>query len=202
MATVLLVGLAASSCGNERNETDIRDTLDRQVCTGEDVGPGFNHQTSGDFSLTNLAGMTLGHESERLAAFKKAGVVGGHFAFWKQVAGHPPFDPPFDVVCQVLEFDSDASAEGFVAGDAGTLVSAMVAMLPESYTTTEAAAAQPAGARAFSLVGESDTGRLSVGASALASGRYVRSVYVGGLEGSGELAEAQRIQENMAARLK
>lgn len=191
----------AAACGNERNETDLANSLDRQVCTGADLGDGFNHQTSGDFSPANLAALGDDEQAQR-KQFEAAGMIRGHFAYWKQVAGHPPFEPPLDIVCQVIEFESDDDATTFVATQGNAAAPAVIALLPPTRQQAEVTApGAPAGSRAFAITADSDAGRLTLGAVIAAAGRYVRSVYTGGLDGSRSLEESVRIQERMAARL-
>lgn len=201
-AILSLLAFAVAGCGNTRNETDPADILDRQVCTGADVGNGYNHQTSGDFSPANLAAISPDNEAGELKKLEQAGLIGGHFAYWKQVAGHPPFDPPLDVVCQVLEFDSETEAAAFAAGTAEDVASAVIALLPARHTVAEVANVGMTPSREFAITGDGDAGPTTMTALVVVSGRYVRSVYAGGLDPTHAAAESERIQQQMATRLR
>lgn len=203
----LLALLAAASatgftaCGNARNESDTSDRLDGQVCTQDDVGPGFNHQTSGDFSPRNLA--DLGDEAPaRLAAYRAAGMLKGHFVYWKEVSGKPPFDPPLDVVCQVVEFQTAAQARTFVSSLAASEVaSTLIGWLPEHFESFHAET-PPLGdaARGFELHGIGDAGPVTVTGIMVAAGKYVRSISAGGPSTGPKIGQAIALQVRVAGR--
>lgn len=203
----LLALLAAASaagfpaCGNDRNDSQALDRLDAQVCNQGDVGDEFNHQTSGDFSPRNLA--DLGDDApSRLASYRAAGMTRGHFVYWKEVAGSPPFDPPLDVVCQVTEFRTAEQAEAFVVGLApGDAASTLIGWLPGEYESVAVQTpALGAAARGFEIRGQGDAGPVTVVTAMVASGKYVRTISAGGPNTSASIAHAVALQERVANR--
>ena len=45
-----------------------------------------------------------------------AGMERGKFVYYKQALPKPPFDPPLNVVCQVIEFETEEGARAWVDG--------------------------------------------------------------------------------------
>lgn len=208
---LLAAGLAfaAASCRSERNTSDPGDLLDQQVCTQSDVGAGYREQTSGDFSLANVADLSSAPDSRR-RQLEADGLQRGHFAYWKHTVGSPPFEPPLEIVCQVLEFATGEQARQFVAGlrtEPDDLATSAMTWLPDGKRTIEEQSPVPgsdplpAQSRAFHLEARDSNIDVSVYAVVVPVGRYVRSVYVGDGRGSGSLAEALAIQARVSERL-
>jgi hypothetical protein len=208
---LLAVGLAlaAASCRSDRNASDPGDALDQQVCTQSDVGAGYRQQTSGDFSLNNVADLSSDPGGRRLE-LEADGLQHGHFAYWKHSVGSPPFKPPLEIVCQVLEFATDEQAQQFVAqlrAEPDDLATSAMTWLPDGKRTIEERPLSgsdllPAAARGFHLEARDSNIDVSVYALVAPAGRYVRSVYVGDGDDSGSLAEAMAIQVRVRERLK
>ncbi len=187
----------ACGSGNQRNETRPANALDARVCTQQDLGGGFNEETAGNFTPANLA--DLGPNSgKRSRALTGAGLIRGHFAYWKEVPAAPPFEPQTDVVCQAIEFETADEAAAFVhalrpAED--SLVTAGIAWLHDGRReVTEAPAPlDPAGARAFVIRTTGGDENAAVYAVIVARGAYVRSVYLQTPGVSGQLERAAAI---------
>ena len=200
LATIGAV-VTLSACGNDRNESQALDLLDAQVCNQGDVGDQFNHQTSGDFSPRNLA--DLGEDAQgRLASYRAAGMTRGHFVYWKEIAGRPPFDPPLDVVCQVTEFHNAEQAQAFVVGLAPRdAASTLIGWLPGEYESVAAQTpALGAAARGFEIRGQGDAGAVTVSAVVVAVGKYVRTISTGGPNTGVSIPQAIALQERVASR--
>jgi len=189
--------MLACGSGNQRNETRAANALDARVCTQEDLGGGFNEETAGNFSPTNLA--DLGPNSDaRSRALVDAGLARGHFAYWKQVPAAPPFEPQTDVVCQTLEFETPEQAAAFLRAlqpSEESLVTAGIAWLHDGHreVTEQPAPPDPAGARAFAIRAAGGEQDAAVYALIVARGPYVRSVYVQAPGVTGQLERAAAI---------
>lgn len=196
-----LVSAACSSWGSSNEQTT---ALESQVCLQSDVPADFQQQTSGDFTPKNLA--DLGPKPDaRLRQLEASGLRGGHFAYWKQAVGSPPFAAPLDLICQVLEFDSNAHAANFVAAirpEPADLATTALTWLPNGSRTVIEKPAGLATARAFSISAEDSQALVEISAVVLADGHFVRTVYLGGNGRKGTIADAATIQERMSQRLK
>ena len=179
--------------------------LENQVCLQQDVPADFRRQTSGDFTAQNLADLSP-NPKQRLQQLATAGMRDGHFAYWKQTVGSPPFEPPLDIVCQVLEFDSAPAAAAFVQTihpEPADLATTALTWLPEgSRTVFEAPTTLSPAARAFAIRAEDSQTSVDISAVVFADGRYVRTVYLGGNGRRGTIVDAEVIQKHMAARLR
>lgn len=194
--------IALAACGNDRNESHADDALDSQVCTKADVGESFNHQTSGDFSPENLADLGDRPGTDR-ASLRSMGMTTGHFVYWKDAAGKPPFEPPMDVVCQVMAFQSEGQARTFVAELSAGLAPAMViGRLPVRGHEQVTELTVPGGtARVFSVSIAGDSADpLEVNIAFVADGRYVRVVAIGAPSTSVGSNTASALLERVAAR--
>ncbi|MBA4179101.1 MAG: hypothetical protein C0506_00790 [Anaerolinea sp.] len=201
MLLAAFAGFALAACENERNQSQPGDRLEQHACTQDDVGAGFNLQTSGDFSPANLA--DLGYNAPaRLTRFRAAGMTRGHFVYWKEIAGKPPFDPPLDIVCQVMEFQSDAQARTFVENASlHDITSNLIGWLPGSYEATPVEAPGASGSnRTFTLSGDGEAGPVTVAGVVMADGRYVRIVSLGGPGTAPNSIRAEAVQQRIAAR--
>lgn len=205
MAALAIGATLAAGCGGAGTAKDNTTGLENQVCLQQDVPTDFHPQTSGDFTPQNLADLGPGPD-QRLRHLAGAGLRGGHFAYWKQSVGSPPFDPPLDIICQVLEFDSEAHAAAFVLAIQPTpsdLVTTALMWLPQgSQTVVEQPATLLPPARAFAIRAEDSQTSVDISAVVLPDGNYVRTVYLGGNGRRGSIVDAALVQERMSARLK
>ena len=204
-AAVALAAWFVAGCGASAIRGEASTGLESQVCLQQDVPADFHRQTSGDFTAQNLADLGPGPE-QRLRQLAAAGVRGGHFAYWKQTVGSPPFDPPLDIICQALEFDSDAHATAFVRAirpDPADLATTALTWLPDGARTVfEEPATFSSAARAFAIRAEDSQTSVDINAVVLPDGRFVRTVYLGGNGRRGTIIDAVRVQQQMAARLR
>ncbi|MEO6398617.1 MAG: hypothetical protein ABIP13_09140 [Tepidiformaceae bacterium] len=200
------LGIGASlfaACGSSR-ENGAGAGLGSQVCLQADVPGDFHRQTSGDFTPRNLADLSPSGEAH-LGQLSATGLRGGHFAYWKQAVGAPPFDPPLDIVCQVLEFWSEDDASGFLAGirpEPGDLATTALVWLPEGARAVTEEPSPLASSRAFAMRAEDSQTSVEISAVVLADGRFVRTVYFGGNGRHATAAEAGAIQQAMVTRLR
>lgn len=152
--------------------------LTSRLCTLEDLGGGYLHQTDGDFFPQDLAALPDAPDG-RLKALREAGFVRGRLIYWKASVEKPPFDPPVSVYCQVMQFSTTAQAASFSAGLAPAredLETAGLTFLPsESLQIAEGSPSE--GVRVFTIRGNDGW---NVVAAVEPAGRYVVSVYTGG----------------------
>ncbi|HMO95558.1 MAG TPA: hypothetical protein PKD27_05510, partial [Tepidiformaceae bacterium] len=112
-AAVLFVAACVAACSDASQEGDA--DLDRFLCVQDDLTWEFHEQVSGSFSAEDLGSLGDGTE-ERKEAYRAAGLLRGRFVFWKESLPRPPFDPPVNVVCQVLVFQTAPQAGAWVDG--------------------------------------------------------------------------------------
>lgn len=128
ITALLAVGMLTVACSGGGGE------LDPYLCTLDDLGGGYQQLTTGNFSPRDLA--DLGPDAkDREREFRNAGMERGRFVFFKQALPKPPFDPPLNVVCQVLEFRSEEEAQQWIVDlhDPGLLATSVVAWLPADH---------------------------------------------------------------------
>lgn len=197
---MFLAGCASPGGGDDRVAG-----LEVQVCLQQDVPADFRRQTSGDFTPQNLADLGS-NPKQRLQQLATEGMRGGHFAYWKQTVGSPPFEPPLDIVCQVLEFDSAPAAATFVQTihpEPADLATTALTWLPVgSRTVFEAPTTLSPAARAFAIRAEDSQTSVDISAVVSADGRYVRTVYLGGNGRRATIVDAEAIQKHIAERLR
>jgi hypothetical protein len=205
VAAVIFGSIAVSCSGGEAAAPD--NPLDQMVCRYEDLPEDYQAQTSGDFSVGDLADLAP-DASARRKELRAAGLQTGHFSSWRQVVGDPPFDPPIEVVCQAMQFETQDQARQFVntmRAEPGELATRAITWLPESdrrvADATDQLAGLPEGARAFRIEAEDEQVRVVLYAVAVANGRYVQSVYVGDRKEHTTLGDAARIASAMLRRL-
>jgi hypothetical protein len=199
--------LVATACSgsNAGTATAAQEALQNQVCTQADLGPDYREETAGDFSAGNLADLSTDAPTRR-SALDAAGLKRGYFAYWKENVNDPPFNPPNEVVCQVLEFGADAEATAFVAAMQPTpeeLVTTAIAWIPASSRSVSEEAVGGIGlphSRAFRLSASDKDIDVSLFAVVVPDGRYVRSAYTGGQDSKATVADAVAIEDKISAR--
>ena len=163
--------------------------LGDRVCGEEHLPEGFERLTFGNISPQDL-GREVGAQ-----ALARAGVEGGHFAFWKERLDELRDDLAIEIVCQVIAFGDEAEATRFVAElpsepDWLSVTVAGIA-LAEGTSLEEVEVAR---ARAFRIVEREGRVRYAV---VEAQGRFVLSVHLGGPEGSVAVEGATAVLEAM-----
>jgi len=199
-ALLALASYAGGACGSDSTAED--DELEAQVCQQADLGELFVEQASATFRPADLADVAPDAD-ERLPALREAGLIRGHFVFWKEAIGRPPFESPVNVVCQALEFRSSEQAEAFAAGLRATprdLASAALTWLPEGERTAIEGANYREGVRVFGLTAEDDATSIEVTVVVAGAGRYVRSIYAGGQSGPVAAADVLAVLERIRTR--
>ncbi|MEP7216249.1 MAG: hypothetical protein ABI782_08350 [Anaerolineaceae bacterium] len=199
ITSILVVG-----CASHGNADDHVTGLENQVCLQPDVPADFRRQTSGDFTAQNLADLGPNPE-QRLKQLAAAGMRDGHFAYWKQTVGSPPFEPPLDVICQALAFDSESHAAAFVQAirpRPDDLATTALTWLPDgSRTVTEEPTTLSPTARAFAIRAEDSQTSVEISAVVFPDGRFVRTVYIGGNGRPASVVDAVEIQLHISERL-
>jgi len=200
IAFALGLSVALASCSDASEEGDT--TLDRYLCTSEDLVTEFNQQVAGSFSATDLGSLGDGTE-ERKQAYREAGLERGRFVFWKELLPRPPFDPPVNVVCQVLVFGTPQQAMAWVANleaDADEIGASGIVWLPDGERSVEDLGSDETG-RTFRVVAEEGDARVSLWATYSVRGNLVLSVFAGDREGRLGFAVVSEIQAARDARL-
>lgn len=191
--------LLFAACSDASEEGDR--SLDRYLCTSDDLTWEFQQQTTGSFSANDLGSLGDGTD-ERKAAYREAGLQRGRFVFWKESLPKPPFDPPINVVCQVLVFESAAQADSWVDGlvaDSAEIAATGIVWLPGGQRTAEEVD-DPAG-RTFRIEAEEGPASVRLWATYEVRENLVLSVFAGDREGRLELADVREIQAARNARL-
>lgn len=194
-----VLGAALVGCSDASEAGDA--TLDRHLCDQADLDGRFLQLVSGSFSGDDLGG--LGRDpAARKREYHAAGMLRGRFVFWKESLPRPPFDPPLNVVCQVLVFESAEQAGAWVAGldaDAEDIAASGILWLPGGRRVTEELP-PIAGARAFRVAAEEGPARVTLIATHGAEGNIVRSVFAGDREGRVTVDYIRAIRESQDAR--
>lgn len=168
--------LTACSTGEPRDSE-----LEAYLCDQNDVGDQYIELTRGEFTPRDLADLGDNADSKE-REFTEAGMLGGQFIFFKQSLPKPPFDPPLDVVCQVLEFENAPAAEAWLDRLDETNVAATVftsQVLGPSRVVERELDPGPL-ASAFVAFGSAEGWPSSVSLVVAAEGRYVRTLAIGG----------------------
>ena len=172
-APLVAWAVALSACSTGEPEDD---PIDRRLCTAEEVGIDFIELARGEFTPRDLADLSDdGDGRERV--YEAAGMERGRFVYYKQALPRPPFEPPVDIVCQVIEFESPDQAADYADGLDSVYPAVQVAgiaWLPEDRHTVEDV--EP-GIRRITIDGVGRTVSVLVGFAA--HDRYFTSVYVG-----------------------
>ena len=127
----LAATLVFSACSDASEEGDT--SLDKYLCARDDLTWEFQQQIAGSFSANDLGSLGDGTD-ERKRAYREAGLERGRFVFWKESLPKPPFDPPFNVVCQVLVFETAPQATAWVEGllaDSAEIAATGIVWLPD-----------------------------------------------------------------------
>lgn len=204
LGAVVLAALTASACDSPVDITEFEPRLDQMACQGDDVPGQFSFQTAGTFTLGNLAGLAPDPEGRR-TELRDAGLRAGFFANWREATSKPPSDPPADLTCQVLGFETTEQAMAFVEGMEGTpdgVVSSAITWLPRddrAVAEIPAPESAPERARAFRISARDADVAVEVFAVVVRNGAYVQSVYVGG-QGSVDVEMAAMIAAKLFER--
>lgn len=205
-AVITAVTVLSAACTGEPGES----TLDRYLCNADDLGDGYQQLIAGDFSPRDLADLgpaADAHERDLV----RAGMERGRFAFWKETLPRPPFEPPLNVLCQVLAFEDADAAAGWVAAlepDPSVIATSAIAWLPEDARGARELA-RPGGGRgspprAFEVTAGSGDATTRVYFEFRAFGPYVVLVAAGkqldGDPGAGLLV-VERVTGRMQTRL-
>ncbi|MGE0598567.1 MAG: hypothetical protein AB7J35_01910 [Dehalococcoidia bacterium] len=183
--------VVASACSASAGNND---EMDSYLCTHDDVGPDFIELSRGEFTPDDLANLS-DDASKAKDQYQAAGLKRGRFVFWKEVLPHPPFDPPLNLLCQVLEFDSASDAAAYAAGLGGAAPQwAGIAWLPDGDLKVESAG-QDLRRITFQEAGQDVTVLVQSGAS----DRYFYSIYLGRDELPPTEAEIAPIARGVAA---
>lgn len=199
-AAVAAAAIALTACSDASESGDA--ALDRFLCEESDLGGAFLGLTSGSFSETDLGG--LGRDPEaRKQEYREAGMQRGRFIFWKEKLPKPPFDPPVNVVCQVLVFETNEQASAWVAeldADSDDLAASGIIWLPDGERLTEEVA-PIAGSRSFRIAAHEGPARATLFATYAAEGTAVWSVFAGDRDGTITPEYVARIIERKRERL-
>lgn len=181
MVAAAAIALTACSDASEGGDK----ALDRFLCEASDLDGAFLGLASGSFSETDLGGLGRDPETRKLE-YREAGMQRGRFIFWKEKLPKPPFDPPVNVVCQVLVFATGDQAAAWVAGlnaDAADLAASGIIWLPDGERVTEEVP-PIAGTRSFRIAAHEGPVRATVFATYHADGNIVWSVFAGDRDGT------------------
>jgi hypothetical protein len=173
----LVAATLLGSCGPNADSATTA-ALKSRLCTLNDLGGGYLHQTDGDFFPEDLAALPEAPAGRR-QALRSAGFVRGRLTFWKATVSKPPFAPPVSVYCQAMQFATEAQAGGFVASLEPVrrdLETAGFAFLPSGQWQIDEPPPQE-GTRVFTIRAADDW---NVAAAIRSDGPFVVSVYTGG----------------------
>jgi hypothetical protein len=191
VAATLLV-----SCGTNADAATTA-ALTSRLCTLNDLGGGYLHQTEGDFFPEDLAALPEA-PADRRQALRSAGLVRGRLTFWKATVDKPPFAPPVSVYCQVMQFATEAQAGAFAASlepARGDLETAGLTFLPSGRLQIDEPPAQD-GSRVFTIRAADDW---NVAAAIRSDGPFVVSVYAGGRGVAPAPERAMAVMRNVEA---
>lgn len=195
----LAVALLVSACSDASEEGD--KSLDQYLCAREDLSWEFQQQTSGSFSANDLGSLGDGTD-ERKAAYREAGLQRGRFVFWKESLPGPPFDPPFNVVCQVLVFETAHQAQAWVdslVADSAEIAATGIIWLPDGDRTAQEVDDEIG--RTFRVEAVEGPASVRLWATYEVRENLVLSVFAGDREGRLDLADVRDIQAARNARL-
>ncbi len=169
----------SATCGGSTTGKD----LDPYLCQPGDVGEEYQELTRGNFSPRDLA--DLGPSADRREdEFEEGGMERGRFVFYKQSLPKPPFDPPIDVLCQVLEFENEGAAAAFVAGlePSDSVATTNIAWIPEDnwqFVERDYPELEGPGGRSFEVTAGRGEQQVAAILHTRASGRFVATIAAG-----------------------
>ncbi len=173
-AALTLLGTACGGLDDATPEFD----CDLGALPGE-----YIRQTGGVYRASEL--------QERVSAangfdFATLGLVDVTFNFWKETVDAVPFDPPANIVCELLTFASDDGAQAFIAAlepNGETLAATSITWPPASEFLVEEVmiGEERVDLRAFVATGVSGAPRTLISLFE-AEGSRVRAVHAGGEE--------------------
>ena len=178
LAVCILLGLFAGGC----TSTSDLASLDSYLCSRSALGGDFKELTRGNFTPRDLSGLRRAH-GPATTTVGDTGFVRGAFVYYKSVLPKPPFDPPANVVCAVMEFQSTEDADAWVGAlSPRTAASSIVlGMLPgEGFEAHAETVPNGVEASAFRVTSDGPAGRTNVLLVVGARERYVTSVAWGG----------------------
>jgi hypothetical protein len=172
-----------AACGQG---ADPSSTLDQYLCAQSTLGDDYQELIRGEFTPRDLAALAEDAPA-RERSYRDAGMRDGKFVYYKAVLPKPPFQPPVNVVCQAIEFETVEGAQQWIRnlqpGDA--LDSMAFGRVPQDGFKEEetrppaglASSDQPL--RRFDASGGVDAERTFVYSLVGSEGRIVRTVSVG-----------------------
>lgn len=159
--------------------------LDNHLCSSETLGEGdYQELVRGNFTPRDLADLS-DDASAREVAYRDAGMERGKFVYYKSVLPRPPFDPPLNIVCQAIEFETEEGArmwvEGLTADEAleSLTLSSIAGADQRAHEETPLLPQREPPLRYFTASGVSDDSETRVSYLVGAEGRFVRVVGVG-----------------------
>lgn len=201
--TVAALALCGSACFPGDNDPTAPVVADL-VCDHADVGDGYLLQVTGSFTPGDVAALTTGRDGQD-DELRRMGFRGGHFSYWKQVVGHPPFDPPESILCEAMEFASDDGAREFVRKFDPAGATDLPGLLPLPEGETRITEGTPAGSdaadRTFVIQADGEPVDVYVVAAVSARGRFVQTTYAGGQRNDpGSAKQAEVIHSRLLER--
>ena len=154
--------------------------LDHYLCSREAVGDNYQELARGDFTPRDLAALS-DSSGEREDELRDAGFERGKFVYYKSVLERPPFEPPFEVACQAMQFEGPEAAAAWVSAlDGESAADALIiGRLPDGERRAGDAQVPEADARSFWVTAGGDDSRTTVTILVAAEGSYVRSLAFG-----------------------
>lgn len=188
---VLLVAAGAPACDSPVDTASFDPPIDTLACVAADLPAGFGWQAAGGFTEDDLAGVP-GAPEQRLDRLQEVGVRAGYFSNWRSRISKPPFQPPVDLTCQVIAFESETGARAFVnsLSDAPEgVVLAAITWLPDGAPDVEQvspADGLPDGSLQFHIRAADGGLDVNVNAVVMQAGPFVQVVFAGGEAGDPE----------------
>lgn len=204
---LLTLASAAAILNSACSNGDAYRELKPLLCTQQDVGSNYQQLTDGDFSVKDLADLGP-NSSARQKELRAAGVQHGRFVLFKESLPRPPFDPPVNVICQALQFDSPEHARAFVRAlqPDDSLATTAMTWIPEAnrdFATVNAAESPaPRGeewARFVIRAGEAEQTMNAV-YDATSSGSTVFTIVTGEADSTQSQEQRDRLSGVLAAR--
>ncbi len=174
-----LCALFAACAPGAVSETE----LDEHLCSPEALGDDYQELVRGDFTPRDLAELADPHEG-RERELRDAGLERGKFVYYKSVLEKPPFEPPLEVVCQAMEFESEEQAAAWIAGltEEAAAEALLLGRFRGDATARDSGPlnGSPDSPRTFTIVDQSVEPPLVMFSALGANGRFVRVIASGG----------------------